>query len=203
MIRFVRLSRKLPASCKFLHTVKSRELDEPAYYKKPLDPIIIELVKKHNSDILYSSHIELSKKILTFKQRTELQSKLGRDAFMERLEKARESEPSLVAERLAEFSESTLNKDHVHSTELVSTQQQPEITDSMQEKNEQERLQFTKSKLKILSEMGLRRSALEHELQEFPDNWMEDYETFNESDHLADTQYGTPGNYNNNNNDNK
>lgn len=193
MIRILQLSRKLPGCRQLLHTLKSRELDEPAYHKKPLDPQIVSLVKKYDSDIIYSSHIELNKKPLTYKQRADLLYKLGSDEFQGRLNKARESEPSILVEKLIEFNDLKQNKD----TPKPDTDKAEPITPSVEQilsaEDEERKAQLAKTKLKILTEMGMRRSAIEYEIQSFPDNWMEDYETFDEGDFLADTQYGTPG----------
>lgn len=194
MIRVLRLSRKLPGCRQFLHTLKSRELDEPAYHKKPLDPQILSLVKKYDSDILYSSHIELNKKPLTYKQRTELLFKIGSSEYLDELKKASESEPSLLIEKLVEFDESKQNIDKSKSTVLVHEEKpSPPVTKELTPEDVERNAQLAKDRLKILTEMGLRRSAIEHEIKSYPDNWMEDYETFDENDYLADTEYGTPG----------
>lgn len=194
MIRILQLSRKLPGRRQLLHTLKSRELDEPAYHKKPLDPQIVSLVKKYDSDIIYSSHIELNKKSLTYKQRADLLYKLGSDEFLDRLNKARESEPSILVEKLIEFNDSKQNEETpktvIDKVEPIT----PSVEHALSAGDEEKKAQLARAKLKILTEMGLRRSAVEYEMQSFPDNWMEDYETFDEGDVLADTQYGTPGN---------
>lgn len=186
MIRVFQLSRKLPGCRQLLHTFKSRELDEPAYYKKPLEPQIVSLVKKYDADIVYSSHIELNKKNLSFKQRTELLFKLGSDEYIQRLNEARESEPSILAEKLVDFVE--LKQASVYNVKPLTT-----INETATVEDEEKKAQLAKAKLKILTEMGLRRSAIEYEIQSYPDNWMEDYETFDEQDYSADVHYGTPG----------
>lgn len=195
MIRVLQFSRKLPGCRQLLHTFKSRELDEPAYYKKPLDPQIISLVKKYDADIIYSSHIELNKKNLSFKQRTELMFKLGTDEYIQRLNEARESEQSVLAEKLADFAELKQNKSKNDSPEASVYNVKPltTVNETVTIEDEEKKAQLARDKLKIITEMGLRRSAIEHEIQSYPDNWMEDYETFDEQDYLADVQYGTPG----------
>lgn len=192
MIRLMRISRKFPSCTQFLHTFKSSELDVPDYHKKPIDPHILSLVKKYDPDIFYSSHIELNKKPLTFKQRYDLVTKLSIDDYKERLSQAKSPAPSILVEKFVDFTES---KEKKEPEEEPSSPERPSIVvdDELQAKNNEMKLHLAKSKLKILTEMGLRRSALEHELQSFPDNWMEDYETFDENDYLSDTQYGTPG----------
>lgn len=192
MIRILQLSRKLPGRRQLLHTLKSQELDEPAYHKKPLDPQIVSLVKKYDSDIFYSSHIELNKKPLTYKQRSDLLFKLGSDAYIDRLNKARESEPSIFVEKLVEFND--LKQSDPSKT--VENQEEPKtapVEKTLSAEDEEKKAELARAKLKILTEMGMRRSAVEYEIQSFPDNWMEDYETFDENEFLADTQYGTPG----------
>lgn len=197
MIRVFKLSRKLPGCRQLLHTLKSHELDEPAYHKKPLDPQILSLVKKYESDIVYSSHVELNKKPLTYKQRLELVSQLGTTSFLNRLKEAKESEPSILVKKLVEFSELKQNTDKQKPDEqkLIESDEEKQLPPKNETTAEDKEkiLQLAKARLKILTEMGLRRSAIEHEIQSYPDNWMEDYETFDENDYLADTQYGTPG----------
>lgn len=193
MIRFLRLSRKLPI-CRQqisfnLHTLKSRELDEPAYNKQPLDPSVLSIIKKYEADILYSSHIESNKKPLSYEQRK---------AIMERLRREKEEAPptSILVEKLAEDNETEHHQQRQQKEGPETIEEPAASTDCDDEANvryEEQRLQLAKSKLKILTEMGLRRSALDYELQDYPDNWMEDYDTYDESEALADTQYGTPG----------
>lgn len=187
MIRVFKVNHKLPVLRQLLHTFKSFELDEPAYHKKPIDPHILSLIKKHDPDIFYSSHIELNKKPLTYSQRMDLMQKLRSDDFIKRLEKGREAEPSILVEKLSEISKSK------HKLNLPVEQSPTIVNETDSAINNTEKLQLARTKLKILTEMGLRRSAIEHEIQNFPDNWMEDYETFHENDITTDTQYGTPG----------
>lgn len=193
MIRVWKVTHKLNACRALFHSVKSFELDEPAYHKKPINPRILSLVKKYDPDIFYSSHIELNKKPLTYKQRMDLMQKIRSDEFSEHLKKANEGEPSIFAAKLSEISESkqNLHPPLVQPSSMIVNEIDPTA-------NSIEKLQLSRSKLKILTEMGMRRSAIEHEMQEFPDNWMEDYETYHESDITADTQYGTPGKNTNN-----
>lgn len=195
MIRFLRLSRKIPI-CRQqifnLHTLKSRELDEPAYHKQPLDPKILSIIKKYETEIFYSSHIELNKKSLNYEQRKALMAKLRR---------AKEETPptSVFVEKLAENSATTDQNEATQQQQNLDTIEEPASDsndDASRMRYEEQRLHLAKSKLKILTEMGLRRSALDHELQDYPENWMEDYDTFDETEALADTQFGTPGEYN-------
>lgn len=192
MIRFLRLSRNVPSCRQFLHTIKSRELDEPAYFRKSIDPEIVALVKKYDPDIFYSSYIELNKKSLSLSQRREIVENINKQEFSERLNKARETEPSVLVEKLNRFAGAKSNDKtplQAESTEnLIISADKP-----VSKENEAEKLQLARSKLKILTEMGLRRSAIEYEMQSFPDNWMEDYETYDENDYTTDTHYGTAG----------
>lgn len=189
MIRVLRFFRKFPVY-RQLHTFKSRELDIPDYHKKPLDPHIISLVKKYDADIFYSSHIELNKKPLTYTQRKDLMLKLGEEELRRLVKKSIESERSLIIEKLVDFTKPKQSNDTVNesSERPLASANDSEIVENKDEKSE-----LAKSKLKILTEMNFRRSALEYELQSYPDNWMEDYETFDESELSPDTQYGTPG----------
>lgn len=197
MIRFLRLSRKLSICRQQIfnfHTLKSRELDEPAYHKQPLDPNILSILKKYETDIFYSSHIELNKKPLSYEQRT---------ALMARLRREKEETPptSILVEKLVENSDrndgnETTRQQKQQNAETIEESASADYDDAARMRYEEQRLHLAKSKLKILTEMGLRRSALDYELQDYPENWMEDYDTFDESEALADTQFGTPGEHN-------
>lgn len=192
MIRLLRLSRNVPRCRQFLHTIKSRELDEPAYFRKTIDPEIVALVKKYDPDIFYSSYIELNKKSLSLLQRKEIVQNINKQEYSDRLNKARETEPSVLVEKLNRFADAKLND----KTPLEAKSMESPIISAdkpVNEQNEAEKLKLARSKLKILTEMGLRRSAIEYEMQSFPDNWMEDYETYDENDYTTDTHYGTAG----------
>lgn len=195
MLRFLRQSRTFPGCRQFLHTIKLRELDQPAYHKKPLDPGIVALIKEYDADIFYTSYVELNKKSLSLDQRMEIMGNKSKTDFRTRLNEARESEPSILIEKLVKFSDAKSN-DNASSVEVGSSEEpKTVIGDPVKIQNEEQRLELAKSKLKILTEMGLRRSAIEYEMQSAPDNWMEDYETYDEIDFSADTHYGTPGIY--------
>lgn len=190
MIRFLRLSRKLPICRQQLHTFKSRELDEVAYHKQPLDPHLLSIIKKYEPDIFYSSHIELNKKPLTYEQRKALMRRLRR-------EDAETPGTSILVEgrvenAIAKDGNETIQQ-HQSLESNVEQTANGDADDPTKLQYEEKRLHLAKSKLKILTEMGLRRSALDYELHDFPENWMEDYDTFDEAEALADTQFGTPG----------
>lgn len=186
MIRFLRLSRNLTI-CRQqifnLHTLKSRELEEPAYHKEPLDPNILAIIKKYETDIFFSSHIELNKKPLSYEQRKALMAKLRRD-------KEETPPTSILIEKLAEKNGPTQQQQNLEINEEPAS---ADYDDAARMRHEEQRLHLAKSKLRILTEMGLRRSALDYELQDYPENWMEDYDTYDESEALADTQFGTAG----------
>lgn len=190
MIRFLRLTRKLPIYRQSfnLHTLKSRELDEPAYHKRPLDPNILTIIKKYETDIFYSSHIELNKKPLSYDQRK---------ALLNRLRREKEETPptSILVEKFSDSNEATKKQQQQQENpEAIEEPAAPADCDNATRmRYEEQRLHLARSKLKILTEMGLRRSALDYELQDYPDNWMEDYDTYDESEALADAQFGTPG----------
>lgn len=154
MIRVLKVPRKLVGFRQLLHTFKSRELDEPAFHKKPIDPHILSIVKRHDPDIFYSSHIKLNKKPLTYKQRMSLMQQLGSDEFLDRLKEAKKSEPSVIAEKLSHVPES------MHRNDIPAPpKEQPSIIVSETDFDSKkiEKLQIERSKLKFLTEMGLQQ----------------------------------------------
>lgn len=197
MIRCMKLSRKLNSCRLYLHTYKSQELDQPAYFKKEITPEIISLVKKYEDDIHYSSFIELNKKPLSYKQRMELMNKLQNMEYKMRMKEATESEPSILARRLVKIVESKESSEkgtEEPESKDNETPAEEAVDDTTKTTKPEERLALARVKLKILTEMGLRRSALDYEQKSFPDNWMEDYETFRENgQYFSETHYGTPG----------
>lgn len=195
MIRILKSSQKLSINRRWLHVVKSIELEEPAYHKTPVDPQVLSLVKKYNDDILYSSTIESNKKPLSVKQRIDLQHQIGRDKFMKRLEQAKEPASSLIAEKFAELSKSEQNNDTQKVSDAQVTVDEPlkNVNESKTSPIRKDNPELANTKLKILTEMSMRQSVIEHEFQSVPDNWMEDYETYDENELVPERQYGTPG----------
>lgn len=190
MIRFLRIAQKLPRCRQRIfnfHTFKSRELDEPAYHKQPLDPKILSLVKKYEADIFYSSHIELNKKPLSYDQRK---------ALMNQRNRTKDDTPptSILVENADKNDDENRTEQQQHPQSVVESSTL-DVDDAALVRREEQRQHLARSKLKILTEMGLRRSALDYELQDYPDNWMEDYDTFDETEALADAQFGTPGEF--------
>lgn len=189
MNRLLQLNRRQFDSRRFLHFFKRSEIDEPAYHKKPLDPHAISLIKKYEPDIIYSSYLETNKIPLSYKTRIKLWSNLQKNYTKEQLIKARQREPSILISKLQPKPDNP--KENVPKKENKITDTNTFENDEFKQNN----FALAQSKLKIITELGLRRSALEFEAKSFPDNWMEDYETFNEdeSDLLTESHYGTPG----------
>lgn len=192
MIITIRAPWKQLIKCKrYIHFFKIPELNQPEYYSKPLDENALALVNKYCNDIHYSSYIDLNKKHLSQKQRVRLVQSIKQKAIEEKLNLA-DKTTSVIVDKLKKIdaekndcNEQTLTNP---SKEIVNEEKEEE-----KEVDSEKRKELAKSKLKIITEMGLRRSALEHEFKELPDNWMQDYETYDESDISYDTQYGTPG----------
>lgn len=194
MNNVIRLNRRFAETRRLIHHFKKNEIDEPAYYKRPLDPHALQLIKKFEVDIIYSSYLEANKKPLNLKKRVELWRDLKRKEYVGRLNEARTSEPSVLIEKLSPEAKEHL-KPHEQNEEVSEWDGDQTETDEYKEKKRE----LAKSKLKILTELGLRRSVLDFEAKSFPDNWMEDYETYNENENaemLAESHYGTPGKLN-------
>lgn len=193
MLRLLRPTSSLRTCRRFLHFFKSSELDEPDYFKTPLDPRALSLLKKYNDDILYSSHSEVNKKPLSYEQRMYVLNKINKRIYQEQLKLATAREPSIILDKASEFSELIPNNERTPA--IVESQTGPFVMKDFEEpENSEDKAILARAKLKLFTEMGLRRSALEHEMHSFPDNWMEDYETFDETE-FTDLQYGTPGNH--------
>ncbi|XP_031632893.1 nitric oxide-associated protein 1 [Contarinia nasturtii] len=192
MIRILQSSQKLTifsTNRRLLHIVKSIELDEPAYHKTPIDPQIVSLVKKYESDIIYSSAVESYKKPLSYKQRAELKFKLNSNDYKERLEKARAPTVSLIAQKFAQISKL---KENEETQPVAEDEPLKVVNESEPPEKREEKAVLAKAKLEILTELNMRQSALDYELQSVPGNWMEDYETYDEKELMPETQYGTP-----------
>lgn len=195
MFRFLRLPKSL--NCKrMLHTFKAQELDVQAYHMKPLDRHAIELMKKFSSDIHYSSYVETNKKPLSYKARSQIYRSLKAVEYKARMGEIFEPPPTVLT-KSDERDNGNLMKACEPATEQCKQAEQLEVRETESgESFANGQILLWKSKLKILTELGLRRSALEYELKSFPDNWMQDYEMYDEcedSDVLVDSQYGTPG----------
>lgn len=190
MNRVLQLNRRLIGSRRFLHFFKKNEIDEPAYHRKSLDPHALAIIRKYEDDIQYSSYLETNKKTLNYKQRLNLWKNLQDKDYEKRLNEARTTEPSIFIEKLrpktADESKAAIVETQDKTNEKIET-----------DEDKQRNYELTQSKLTILTELGLRRSALDYEAQSFPDNWMEDYETFNETETevMAESNYGTPGKF--------
>lgn len=193
MLRLLR-APKWTSTKQILRTYKTQELDEPAYHIKPLNQYAIDLMKRFGSDIHYSSYVETNKIPLSFKDRKKLYANLQKEKFRAEFKKIVDPTSSILLETIK-------NEDSVKSVKAEQSPETPlpnEPDEDIESKTDPRKILLNKSKLKILTEMGLRRSALEFEVQSFPDNWMQDYETYNESDTvdvLVDSHYGTPGNH--------
>lgn len=188
MIGIARVQSKQLSICqRYLHFFKVRELNEPEFFKTQIDPEVLALINKNEPDILYSSYVELNKKRLSLKHRLELLGDIKNKQYVNYFNKSEDSS-SVLIDKISKSAESGSSNENI----LVQE-------DCYENKNENEGMDteqkeiLARSKLKILTEMGFRRSALEHEIKSLPDNWMEDYETFDESDIAFDTQYGTSG----------
>lgn len=207
MLNIIRLNRRLIRWNSFIgirrliHWNKRNEIDDPNYHKQPLDQRAVQLIKRYQEQIIYSSYLESNKIPLNMKERSKLFLEIQRKKYEDRLNDARTSEPSIMIEKILPDI-----KEHPEAHE--QNEEKPECTTNIElssvdgvetEENQEKKRQLAKSKLKILTEMGLRRSVLDFESDSIPENWMEDYETYDEDDKsetLVDSRYGTSGEIN-------
>lgn len=202
MLKTFRLNRRIVETRRFIHSNKRNEIDDPNYHKKQLDQHAVQLIKRYQEEIIYSSYLEDNKIPLKLKERIKLFHETQQQKYENQLNDARTSEPSILIEKILPniienpetHKKNEKNNESETSIELLSV-------DGMEtEENPEKKRELAQKKLKILTEFGLRRSVLDFESESVPENWMEDYETFNEDDKseiLIDSRYGTPGEINN------
>lgn len=201
MLNFFRLNRRVFETRRLIHYNKRNEIDDPHYHKQPLDPHAVQLIKRYQEEIVYSSYLENNKIPLKLKERKKLYHEIQRKIYEDKLNDARTPEKSIliennspdIMEHLKTHQQNEENSECETSIELST------VDGDGTEENRDKKRELAKSKLKILTELGLRRSVLDIESESVPENWMEDYETYDEGDKsetLIDSRYGTPGEIN-------
>lgn len=169
--------------------MKPREVNDPRIFKTLLDPKALALINEYQSDIHYASYAEENRRHMTPQQRATLSRKIETEKSTKRLS---------TESAFAEFAKKQFGNGHAEEPEIAPEASETEIDkDIIHSDTDVERQNaLAAAKRKILREMGFRTSAIEDEDKAGPDNWMDDYDTFNEPDIAFDAQYGTPGDLN-------
>lgn len=180
-------------SCRWITVVKSREVNDPRLFKTLLDPKALALINEYQSDILYASYAEENRRHMTPYQRATLSRKIETEKSSDELTTA---SSSAFAELAKKQFDNEHNEEPAIAPEASDTDTAAETNIIHSDKDVERQNALAAAKRKILREMGFRTSAIEDEDKAEPDNWMDDYDTFNEPDIAYDAQYGTPGDLN-------
>lgn len=166
------------------------ETIDPRFHKTPLEPKSLAIIKENSSDILYSSYAETNILPLPF---------YTKGNMIKKINKEKDSVPSTGSRSVfAQFSEKENIDDHPIETSTVETTDDTEESSAIVHDDAEDiatREALAAARKQIMRDMGFRTSVLENEDESFDDNWMKDYETFNEADVSYDSHYGTPGNF--------
>lgn len=178
------------------------EIDDRLFNKGPLDPLAVELVKRHESSIIYSSYVERNKKPLRYRELMMMRQIAEKQKNNLRLYGA--GKPFSLALR---YIDKNVLNESVTTDEVTSKQQ--ENVEKLDEKHDEDMIEeflptrreilINESKLEILKEMKERRMEFEVDNEpKYPPNWMEDYETYDESidvenDLVDEFEFGTSG----------
>lgn len=183
------------------------DIDTRLFLRQPLDPLAVELTKKHESSIIYSSYVENNKMPLKYRERMIRMQIAEKQKSRLRLHGA--GKPFSLALKY-------IDKRQLPQTDpngmTNADEESAEEPDSEHEKVMKEvraldhgefrrysnNIIMNESKMEILRELKARRRKMEEEQEyKYPPNWMEDYETYDESmkdeDLADDLEFGTPG----------
>lgn len=176
--------------------VTEAEIEEKYYQKGPLDPAAVDLIKKFESDIVYSSYVENNKKPMRYSHRQIVKNIVEHHKKRVLYEQAMQKPFSLALKYssnvLTDVTPQVPAKPVVTATDTL-----PHAMEKLDAERDSSRtIIMNESKLEIFRQMRQREAELEETTQKYPDKWMQDYETYdeNENDDLtADSEYGTQG----------
>lgn len=179
-----------------IHRMRLTETINPKFHKKPLEPKAAAIIKEHSSDILHASYVESMKRPLTFAAKGDILRRIRREEIFP----ATHRYPSTV---LAQFVDKNTVEDRPIKSSTFKTTDEDDmrenaVSSATVEDDDEDiarRDALAESRKQIMRELGFRASVIEDADTMSADNWMEDYETFNEADVSHDSQYGTPGNF--------
>lgn len=197
MQRLVNLVRKPRETLWFCRRYATdTTFEEKFMMKGPLDPAAVDLMQKLDWKIVYSSYVENNKRPLSYVQKiimTDICEKHKKRALYEEAMR----KPFSLA---LKYSSAALTDDTPKEPEkpMVEVQDSlPVAIDKLNDERDTSRsVILNESKLEIFRQMRKREAELEQKIQPYPDKWMQDYETYDESvddDLTADSEYGTPG----------
>lgn len=197
MQRLVNLVRRPRDPLRFCRRyVTEATIEEKLFQKGPLDPAAVELMKKMDSKIIYSSYVENNKRPLKFVQRKILTALCEKHKKLAMYEEAMRKPFSLALK----YSSKALTDDTPKEPEKPMVEAKDSIPVAIDKLNVERDASRTvivnETKLEIFRQMRQREAALKEEIQQYPTKWMQDYETYDESvdDELtAESEYGTPG----------
>lgn len=174
---------------RYIQTVKVPESNDRRIFRNLLDPKAITLLNKYQADIEYASYAEENRKQMHYTRRITLANKIE---WEKKVAKLTEESSTVFAKFVKPQTDSEYAKrlpiaEESETEPAVAT----EIGDRDEDAERQEALAMAKRK--ILREMGFRTSAIENQGETATENWMEDYDTFDEADVTYDSHYGTPG----------
>lgn len=184
-----------PQLARFTRRLSSEaEIENKYFLKRSLDNTSVELMKKHENNILYSSYVENNKRPLSYQHRLVLRGKCDRE-IRRKLYEAETRKPFSLALKYASAS----LEESQERKQAPKAKDRPQTLEELKLDNERDtsrNIIMNEQKLIILRELSRRQQELEHQEQKYPEKWMQDYETFDETDEdnlVADSHFGTPG----------
>lgn len=170
------------------------DIESKYFLKRSLDNTSVELMKKHEHNIVYSSYVENNKRPLSYQQRLVLRGRCDRE-IRRKMYEAETRKPFSLA---LKYASSSLEEppERKREPEVKKKPQTLEDLDLDSERDTSRNIIMNEQKLIILRELSRRQQEMECQEQKYPDKWMQDYETFDETDEdnlVADTHFGTPG----------
>lgn len=195
IVNLVRRSREPLWLCR--RYVTDAEFEEKLFLKGPLDPAAVDLMKKFESDIVYSSYVENNKKPISYKHKQILREVCEQHKRRAMYEGVNRKPFSLALQ----YSTNELVDDTPEEAvkPIVTTQDTIPVANGKLngERDTSRQIILNEAKLEIFRQMRERQNEIEDTPQpKYPDKWMSDYETFDEDeddDLTADAEYGTPG----------
>lgn len=176
--------------------VTDADFEAKFFQKGPLDPASVDLMKKFDSDIVYSSYVENNKKPLSYKHRQILRDVCEKHKRRAMYEEATRKPFSVALQYSTDVLEDVMPKEEVQPIVTVEDTIPVAIGKLNEERHTSRQIILNESKLEIFRQMRERQNEFEDTTPKYPDKWMADYETFEEDeddDLTADSEYGTPG----------
>lgn len=173
---------------RFIHVSKCLSTSDPdVFMEQQLSPKTKQLYDRHRSAIIYSSFLEARKLKLGFVKTKKLTQFLKhRQASI--AEENVEVKPFSLALKYWDESKSDFDEKSATETNPNETQWQEEIISEIAEKRRRAQLM---RELKYNSEL-VARSDEDKEQKSFVNDWMNDYDCYDDSESSTHSQFGTP-----------